>query len=139
MTDTIIAIIKEVQEGLSAQGKTYWKVETNIGKFSIWEKEVAEHITKGREYDLSYITSKDGNFRNIVKAVLMNVQPGENQKSSFASLPAVTSKEASFYASYAKDIFIQLLASHTGEQVDENILLDKAIMYANIIKREMSK
>ena len=131
--------INDIQEAEAKSGKTYYKVATNEGQMSCFEKVEADKLANnvGRSLDVEVATSADGKFKNIRKVyedtpVIKPGVPQETQgsykeafytpKVSNKFTEAINRKSTTMYTSYAKDIFIAMLAK--GDDADMNTAIN---------------
>ena len=103
--------INDIQEAEAKSGKTYYKVATNEGQMSCFEKVEADKLANnvGRSLDVEVATSADGKFKNIRKVYdgTPVIKPGVPQETKVSDKfkEAINRKSTTMYTSYAKDIF----------------------------------
>tara|TARA_Y100000310_G_scaffold258008_1_gene266245 strand:+ start:456 stop:866 length:411 start_codon:yes stop_codon:yes gene_type:complete len=120
--------INEIEEAVSSKGKEYWKIKTNEGTLTLFERNIYDKI-KGKKYAVLEVVESNG-FKNVrqfygyspvlndvdnskilteeVKNIVYNRTPDK-----FAD--ARTEKNKSFWVAYAKDLIV------SGMKTDEAI------------------
>ena len=113
--------ITGIEEAVSQAGKSYWKVQTNNGLMSCFDKLIIDKIEVGKVYEAEVISSKDGVFKNIRK-ISSSEYPVESIESVNKFTEAREAKNTAMYISYAKDLII------SGMKPDEAILTVKKLI-----------
>ena len=106
--------INNIEGAESKAGKAYFKVATDQGPMSCFEKNVADVLANyvGRSVTCEVATSADGKFKNIrsvdedTPPVKMNAQPETEIPQQDKFVEARASKDASMYTSYTKDLIV---------------------------------
>tara|TARA_Y100000310_G_scaffold247342_1_gene252924 strand:+ start:810 stop:1202 length:393 start_codon:yes stop_codon:yes gene_type:complete len=105
--------VLKVEQKTSAKGDTFYSVETDNGRATIWDKEIADKLVLNGDklVVVEWSENKQG-FKNIRKVYsdeyigvteeVVKSEPQNNNK--FADARA--EKNKSIYASYAKDLII---------------------------------
>ena len=101
--------IKLIEQRQSQQGKTYWSIETDQGKMTCFEKDIAEQLQKAQFAGVRAAVSvveKNG-FVNIRKVVdVLTSLPAEVEDKGEKFTEARAAKDTSIYTSYVKDLVI---------------------------------
>lgn len=109
---TLTLKILNIKDAESKAGKSYWKVETDKGNYSVFDKPVVEVLMKNKNKFVECETaSNDRGFSNIRKATARE-EPREESKSQSQNNgfeEGRKEKNQSIYTSYAKDIFCELM------------------------------
>lgn len=124
-----ITTLKGISEETSKAGRKYYKVQTDEGSMTMFDKPIIEEMMKhvGKRVRLEY-AEKD-NFKNLKKflgevgeekVIAAKIQKAFDEGKDIIE-PGFTEarklKEQSIYTSYAKDIFLALhKTDSTGEQ-----------------------
>jgi hypothetical protein len=126
--------VNGITEKTSAKGKTYWVVNTNEGGLTCFEENIIEIVKQNLGKEITIEMKEANGFKNIrglypnevtvidekfEAPVKKTITPTPNQSSSFSD-----TKNASIYASYAKDLII------SGMPEDEAISLVKRLLGA---------
>jgi len=112
---TTIIRIKSVESAMTSTDKPYWKVDTDQGKMSLWEDDIAGQLEECRQKNQSAeveIKTK-GAYKNIVKFVKAIDTP--NVAPAYATDKyegARDDKTWSMRESYAKDLFGMLITQN---------------------------
>lgn len=101
----------------SKSGKTYWKIETDLGEASCFDYPIVQELEKsiGKPITLYDLERNEKGFINIRPAKAGSV-PFVTQQPTSAPIAIQTdnfvdarkSKDVSIYTSYAKDLFIEM-------------------------------
>ena len=133
---TTIQIKGISEEKGKESGKTYWKVQTEVGNMTVWMPTAAElqkYIGKTVEVEVQ----KSGDFTNIKKfyRVVESNEDDENvenvrdvEKDAGKIFGAARrEKNRSMYVSYAKDVFMLLRSREKNKQIVDIPLMETAI------------
>ena len=97
--------IKNKTEKQTKTGKPYWLVETDKGKFSVFDKAIADKLLVGKAFEVSI--TQNGQYRNLV-LVGKEVEPAKESLPPYVKETS-DSRDRSYAASYAKDIVVALI------------------------------
>ena len=130
--------IEKHENKTSKNGKDYTRFQTSDGWMSCFESDVIEDLMAAEGYNCSVEVVTKGDFTNlrgfygVVPDQLQNMRD-ESQKPEVKTekIPkAEPNRNASFWTSYAKDIFVSFVNSGVDGQHDN--LMNKAI---DLVKR----
>jgi len=119
-----IIVIQDIEELRSKAGRLYHKVFTDKGDFTCFEDEVVAILKTYYDEKITVeIATNDRGFKNIRRYIssIPNVKMGET-KQTF-KVPEVhigDPKTQTMYTSYAKDIFIALVAHRMDALTDKD-------------------
>lgn len=114
-----ITITNTIQK-TTQSGQHYMLIESNMGKFGCWEEELFEILKNGNTINAE--VSVKGEYRNIVRANLMNKTHSTPDKERLASV----------CVSYSKDLVI-------ANKIDLSNMEEWAIKFADIINTVKEK
>lgn len=140
-------ITNKINAKASKAGKTYWEIETNMGKATCFEYPVVQVLEAniGKPISLYDLEENDKGFINIRPHKSNNPNSPAPKQTALAPQPATAqpqaqqptaenfaearkAKDVSIYTSYAKDIFIELLKRKPADkEVEAQLLMDASI------------
>lgn len=114
--------IKSNAKTLSRDGsKEYYIIQTDKGKFSCWDDEIADKLKVGKSYEV--IIDSNGKYKTIRgfkgEASPINAAVEAKTIKPDQAFRSDTSRETSMYTSYAKDIFLELVKGVEAPNVKE--------------------
>jgi hypothetical protein len=144
--------INELTEREGKKGK-FWSIVTNRGKFTIFDKALADNLKVGKIYEVEVI--QNGLFRNLSK-VIKEVESIPMTEKDIAIEQASEDKQKSVCESYAKDMYVaeitalmskckdlteakQAITERRGQVIDTANALFKAISEMPIDKIVIEK
>lgn len=121
-------LIKSFEEKETQKGKKYHLFETNEGKMSCFDDDLAKILVAqvGKNINVDYSQTPDGKFKNI-KKFLSLADSVEVVKMSDKFAEAREKKNTTMYVSYAKDIFCALIESAKENKVPADEVMEMSI------------
>jgi len=99
--------VKAIEERVSSTGKTFWSLDTNQGKMSIWDSGIATEIKDvgvQREFELN--VEEKGNFKNVTGITGQKTEKVSSEGSSEPKTAITGNNAALLCMQYAKDLAV---------------------------------
>lgn len=124
--------IEGIEQKTSKQGREYKSIRTTQGNMSCFENNVLIDLVKNVGNFVSVDVEERNGFKNITGfgQQELGATPAAGTPSQATSAPqsqTFSSKDQTFYTSYAKDVFIALLSKDKTEVYNAETLMQNAI------------